>query len=92
MDIRFSEEQEAIRDGVKRVVDRFSSGLSGYSAASTLHLNLFGLHAMVVHGTPEQKERMLKPLISTVPRSRCGAYPKWAAARVPPSTPAPVLS
>ena len=34
-----------------------------YSAASTLHLNLFGPHAVVVHGTPEQKQRWLAPLV-----------------------------
>jgi acyl-CoA dehydrogenase len=39
-----------------------SSG-GGYSAASTLHINLFGPHAIVVHGTPEQKARWLVPLI-----------------------------
>jgi acyl-CoA dehydrogenase len=39
-----------------------SSG-GGYSAASTLHLNLFGPHAVVVHGTPEQKTEWLVPLI-----------------------------
>ena len=39
-----------------------SSG-GGYSAASTLHLNLFGPHAVVVHGTPEQKAEWLVPLI-----------------------------
>jgi acyl-CoA dehydrogenase len=36
----------------------------GYSAASTIHMNLFGPHAVVVFGNPEQKERMLKPLIA----------------------------
>ncbi|MFN3387588.1 MAG: acyl-CoA dehydrogenase family protein, partial [Allosphingosinicella sp.] len=36
----------------------------GYSAASTIHLNLFGPHAVVVFGSDEQKERMLKPLIA----------------------------
>jgi acyl-CoA dehydrogenase len=41
-----------------------TSSAGGYSAASTLHLNLFGPHAVVVFGTPEQKERMLKPLIT----------------------------
>jgi acyl-CoA dehydrogenase len=41
-----------------------ASGAGGYSAASTLHLNLFGPHAVVVFGTPEQKARMLKPLIT----------------------------
>ena len=40
-----------------------TSSAGGYSAASTLHLNLFGPHAVVVFGTPEQKRRMLTPLI-----------------------------
>jgi acyl-CoA dehydrogenase len=40
-----------------------TASAGGYSAASTLHLNLFGPHAVVVFGTTEQKERMLKPLI-----------------------------
>jgi len=40
-----------------------SSG-GGYSAASAIHINLFGPHAIVVHGTPEQKKRWLTPLIS----------------------------
>jgi len=35
----------------------------GYSAASALHINLFGPHSIVVHGTPEQKERFLRPLV-----------------------------
>jgi acyl-CoA dehydrogenase len=39
-----------------------SSG--GYSAASTIHMNLFGPQAVVVFGNPEQQERMLKPLIA----------------------------
>jgi acyl-CoA dehydrogenase len=40
-----------------------SSG-GGYSAASALHINLFGPHAVVVHGTPEQKNEWLVPLIT----------------------------
>ncbi len=117
MEIRFSEQQEAIRDGVKRVCDGFGDeywsacdtekrfpfefhkamadagwlgitmpeevggaalgvteaaimmhevamGAGGYSAASTIHMNLFGPHAVVVSGTPEQKQRMLPPLIA----------------------------
>jgi acyl-CoA dehydrogenase len=40
-----------------------SSG-GGYSAASTIHINLFGPHAIVVHGTPEQQDRWLRPLVS----------------------------
>ena len=39
-----------------------SSG-GGYSAASAIHINLFGPHAIVVHGTPEQKQRWLVPLV-----------------------------
>ena len=39
-----------------------SSG-GGYSAASAIHINLFGPHAIVVHGTTSQKERWLPPLI-----------------------------
>jgi acyl-CoA dehydrogenase len=35
----------------------------GFSAASTIHLNIFGPHAIVVHGTEEQKRRFLPPLI-----------------------------
>ena len=40
-----------------------SSG-GGQAAASAIHINLFGPHAVVVHGTPEQKERWLRPLIA----------------------------
>jgi acyl-CoA dehydrogenase len=39
-----------------------SSG-GGYTAASAIHINLFGPHAIVVHGTLEQKQRWLTPLI-----------------------------
>ena len=39
-------------------------GGGGYAAASSIHLNIFGPHAIVVHGSEEQKRRMLVPLIS----------------------------
>jgi acyl-CoA dehydrogenase len=39
-----------------------SSG-GAQAAASSIHINLFGPHAIVVHGTPEQKKRWLTPLI-----------------------------
>ena len=39
-------------------------GGGGYAAASSIHLNIFGPHAIVVHGTDEQKARFLPPLIS----------------------------
>jgi acyl-CoA dehydrogenase len=41
-----------------------AAGGGGQSAASALHINLFGPHAIVVHGTPEQKERFLTPLLT----------------------------
>lgn len=40
-----------------------SSG-GGYSSATALHINMFGPHAVVVHGTPEQKARFLPPLVA----------------------------
>lgn len=49
-----------------------SRSAGGYSAASTVHLNLFGPHAIVVFGTDEQKERMLKPLIAGTDRACFG--------------------
>jgi acyl-CoA dehydrogenase len=40
-----------------------ASGGGGQAAASSIHINLFGPHAIVVHGSPEQKQRWLTPLI-----------------------------
>ena len=36
---------------------------AGFSGASAVHMNIFGLNPVVVFGTPEQKKRMLPPLI-----------------------------
>ena len=36
---------------------------AGFSGASAIHLNIFGLNPVVVFGTDEQKERMLPPMI-----------------------------
>ena len=125
LEIRLSEEQEAIREGVRKVVQQFdddywsacetekrfpfefhrsmadagwlgitmpeevgganlgvteaaimmhevTAGAGGYSAASTLHLNLFGPHSVVVNGTAEQKQRMLKPLVDGTDRACFG--------------------
>ena len=41
-----------------------TSSNGGYSAASAIHINMFGPHAIVVHGTAAQQERWLKPLIT----------------------------
>ncbi len=32
------------------------------AACTALHINVFGLHPVVMHGTPEQKQRMLPPI------------------------------
>ena len=37
---------------------------AGLSGASAVHMNIFGLHPVVVFGTDEQKQRMLPPLIA----------------------------
>jgi acyl-CoA dehydrogenase len=36
---------------------------AGFSGASAVHMNIFGLNPVVVFGTPEQKQRWLPPLI-----------------------------
>ena len=33
------------------------------AACSSIHINLFGPHAMITHGTQQQKERMIPPLV-----------------------------
>jgi len=40
----------------------------GWTATTSIHNYLFGPHAIVVHGTPEQKQRMLAPLLSGTER------------------------
>lgn len=46
------------------MMNTVASGNGGSAAMSTLQINLFAPHPIVVLGTPEQKERMLRPLIS----------------------------
>src|SRR5262245_35858423 len=41
-----------------------AAGGGGMAAASAIHINLFGPHPIVVHGTPEQKGRWLPGLIA----------------------------
>jgi acyl-CoA dehydrogenase len=45
---------------VAQAISQSGAGLSG---ASAVHMNIFGLHPVVVFGTPEQKARWLPPLI-----------------------------
>src|SRR5580658_3646246 len=42
------------------------------SGASAIHINIFGLNPVVVHGTTEQKQRMLPPLIAGQDRACFG--------------------
>jgi len=37
---------------------------AGFSGASAIHMNIFGLHPVVVFGTDDQKRRFLPPLIA----------------------------
>src|ERR1700744_1364956 len=41
-----------------------AKGGGGYAAASSIHLNIFGPHAIVKHGTEAQKRRFLPPLVA----------------------------
>ncbi|MDO8704095.1 MAG: acyl-CoA dehydrogenase family protein, partial [Sulfuricaulis sp.] len=47
-------------------------GRMGINASSAVHINLFGPHPVVVFGTPEQKARMLPPLIAGKDRTSFG--------------------
>ncbi len=40
----------------------------GWTATTAVHGYMFGPHSIVVHGTPEQKERMLRPLVTGAER------------------------
>ena len=45
---------------------------AGFSGASAVHINIFGPNPIVVHGTDEQKQRLLPPLIAGKDRSCFG--------------------
>jgi len=42
---------------------------AGMQGASAVHMNIFGLHPVVLHGTEEQKKRFLPPLINGTEKS-----------------------
>ena len=44
------------------MMEAIAASGAGMSGATAVHLNIFGLHPVVVHGTPEQKARMLPPI------------------------------
>jgi acyl-CoA dehydrogenase len=45
------------------MMEAVSASGGGFSAASAIHINMFGPHAIVVHGSEEQRQRLLPPLI-----------------------------
>ena len=45
------------------MMQTISESGAGFSGASAVHMNIFGLNPVVVFGTEEQKKRMLPPLI-----------------------------
>src|SRR5881628_881351 len=45
------------------MMQAISESGAGFSGASAVHMNIFGLNPVVVFGTAEQKRRMLPPLI-----------------------------
>lgn len=46
------------------MMQTISASGAGLSGASAVHMNIFGLHPVVVHGTAEQQQRWLPPLIA----------------------------
>ena len=54
------------------VMMRAVAACGGMTAASTIHINLFGPHPIVVMGTDEQKARWLPPLIEGRERTAFG--------------------
>ena len=46
------------------MMEAVSASGAGMSGASAIHMNVFGLHPVVVYGTAEQKRRWLPPIIN----------------------------
>ena len=59
---------------------------AGFSGASAVHMNIFGLHPAVMFGTQEQKARWLPPLIRGEHKS-CFAVTEPDSARLRESPP-----
>jgi acyl-CoA dehydrogenase len=51
------------------MMQAISESGAGMTGASAVHMNIFGLNPVVVFGTPEQKARMLPPLIAGAERA-----------------------
>ncbi len=46
------------------MMETIAASGAGFSGASAIHMNIFGLHPVVVYATDEQKQRWLPPLIA----------------------------
>ena len=46
------------------MMETVSASGAGMTGASTIHMNVFGLHPVVVYGSEEQKKRWLPPIIN----------------------------
>lgn len=46
------------------VMHTVASNGGGMAATSSIHMNMFGPHPMLVHGTPEQKDRWIPDLVA----------------------------
>lgn len=46
------------------MMETITASGAGMAGASAIHMNVFGLHPVVVHGTNEQRSRWLPPIIS----------------------------
>ncbi len=46
------------------MMETVSGSGAGLSGASAIHMNVFGLHPVVMHGSDEQKKRWLPPIIN----------------------------
>src|SRR5690349_2892790 len=44
------------------MMEAIAASGAGMSGATAVHLNIFGLHPVVVHGSPEQQRRLLPPI------------------------------
>lgn len=54
------------------MMQTIGSSAGTFAACSTVHINIFGPHAIVVHGSEEQRQRMLPPLIKGETRACFG--------------------
>jgi acyl-CoA dehydrogenase len=54
------------------MMQTIGSSAGTFAACSTIHINIFGPHAIVVHGNEAQRQRMLPPLISGATRACFG--------------------